>query len=243
MGRRSTSRSFAAMLRRIWERTDGKCHLCHVRVRLSSYGARGESDEWEVDHSNARARGGTTTDTTSTLLMPLATARSRIAQRVLSAVRTVKRALRSPETRRMRSAKATPPPEHFSVRHSALSSVVLRARCSLGRSALLRATTRGWSRNAVMLAAPRDRRSPEVRGGRHGGRGARQSTPMPLDGPRRTGRRRGVPRARCGRNVRTQSADVAPIRRRAPARRPAQLQPRTRRMVSSPPVGELPRIC
>ena len=44
------------MRRRIFDRTSGKCHICHVSMDYSSYGrAKG----WEVEHSNARAKGGT----------------------------------------------------------------------------------------------------------------------------------------------------------------------------------------
>ena len=46
-------------LRMIWKKTDCRCHLCWRRLRLSSYGLVDERDAWEIDHSNARANGGT----------------------------------------------------------------------------------------------------------------------------------------------------------------------------------------
>lgn len=45
----------------IFERTSGKCHLCHVRVARKNYGVVGARGAWHVDHSVARARGGTDT--------------------------------------------------------------------------------------------------------------------------------------------------------------------------------------
>lgn len=43
----------------IFERTDGRCHLCFVRLAFSNYGRFGERGAWEVEHSNPRANGGT----------------------------------------------------------------------------------------------------------------------------------------------------------------------------------------
>ncbi|MBX6771174.1 MAG: HNH endonuclease [Chloroflexi bacterium] len=40
-------------LERIFDATDGRCHLCRRRLYLHDYGRT-----WEVDHSLARARGG-----------------------------------------------------------------------------------------------------------------------------------------------------------------------------------------
>lgn len=43
----------------IYDRTSGKCHLCHkklARVNYADFGARGA---WEVEHSVPKARGGT----------------------------------------------------------------------------------------------------------------------------------------------------------------------------------------
>src|SRR6266487_3114039 len=46
-------------LRRIYDRTSGYCHLCGKKLALSNYGRLGDKGAWEVEHSNARARGGT----------------------------------------------------------------------------------------------------------------------------------------------------------------------------------------
>ena len=45
----------AEKLRLIFDRTSGKCHICHGALEFSSYG---KDDEWEVEHSNPRANGG-----------------------------------------------------------------------------------------------------------------------------------------------------------------------------------------
>jgi len=39
--------------RKIFESTDGRCHLCWQPLRFERYG-----QEWEIDHSRAVARGG-----------------------------------------------------------------------------------------------------------------------------------------------------------------------------------------
>jgi len=46
-------------LRSIYNRTCGNCHLCHRKMYLTNYGKFGERGAWEVEHSVARARGGT----------------------------------------------------------------------------------------------------------------------------------------------------------------------------------------
>jgi len=48
-----------AELRAIYDRTTGKCHLCAKKLAFTNYGAFGEKGAWEVEHSNARAVGGT----------------------------------------------------------------------------------------------------------------------------------------------------------------------------------------
>lgn len=45
-------------LRRVYDRTSGKCHLCHKKVAFKNYGQHGSRGAWEVDHSRARANGG-----------------------------------------------------------------------------------------------------------------------------------------------------------------------------------------
>jgi hypothetical protein len=43
----------------IYDRTSGKCHICHKKLSRSNYAKFGERGAWEVEHSNARANGGT----------------------------------------------------------------------------------------------------------------------------------------------------------------------------------------
>ena len=45
--------------RDIFERTRGKCHICHKQLSFSNYGRYGDRGAWHVDHSVAIARGGT----------------------------------------------------------------------------------------------------------------------------------------------------------------------------------------
>jgi len=42
----------------IFDRSGGDCHLCGKRLAFRNYGCRGAKAAWEVDHSNARANGG-----------------------------------------------------------------------------------------------------------------------------------------------------------------------------------------
>lgn len=46
-------------LRRIYDRTDGRCHICGKKLRLTNYSLLASSGTWEVEHSQPRARGGT----------------------------------------------------------------------------------------------------------------------------------------------------------------------------------------
>ncbi len=56
MGRRSFTDDD---LEYIHDKTGGRCHLCRRTLAFSNYGRFGERGCWEVDHSNARANGGT----------------------------------------------------------------------------------------------------------------------------------------------------------------------------------------
>lgn len=38
---------------RIFDSTDGRCHICRKHLDFDRYG-----DQWEIDHSQARAKGG-----------------------------------------------------------------------------------------------------------------------------------------------------------------------------------------
>lgn len=46
-------------LEAIFDKTDGDCHICRKRLAFSNYGQFGRRGAWEVEHSNARANGGT----------------------------------------------------------------------------------------------------------------------------------------------------------------------------------------
>jgi 5-methylcytosine-specific restriction endonuclease McrA len=46
-------------LERIFQRTDGHCHICRAKLHLSRYGQMDKSGAWEVEHSVPRAKGGT----------------------------------------------------------------------------------------------------------------------------------------------------------------------------------------
>src|SRR5262245_38060038 len=46
-------------LNSIYDRTDGKCHLCWKRLAFINYGISGAKGAWHVEHSVPKARGGT----------------------------------------------------------------------------------------------------------------------------------------------------------------------------------------
>lgn len=43
----------------IYEKTDGRCHLCRKAISFKNYGSLRTRGAWEVDHSRPKARGGT----------------------------------------------------------------------------------------------------------------------------------------------------------------------------------------
>jgi hypothetical protein len=49
----------AEVLEHVFDRTDGRCHICYRRVAWKNYGILGARGAWEVDHSVPRAYGGT----------------------------------------------------------------------------------------------------------------------------------------------------------------------------------------
>lgn len=49
----------ATTLERIYDRTEGRCHLCRKKLSLCNFGLFGRRGAWEVEHSTARANGGT----------------------------------------------------------------------------------------------------------------------------------------------------------------------------------------
>lgn len=46
-------------LERIFSRTNGCCHICHVQLSFSNYSESGRRGAWEVEHGVPRAKGGT----------------------------------------------------------------------------------------------------------------------------------------------------------------------------------------
>ncbi len=45
-------------LRRIYDRTNGRCHICRKKLSLANYAQPNERGAWEIEHSRARALGG-----------------------------------------------------------------------------------------------------------------------------------------------------------------------------------------
>jgi 5-methylcytosine-specific restriction endonuclease McrA len=43
----------------IYDRTSGYCHICHRKLAFCNYAIQGAKGAWEVEHSCARANGGT----------------------------------------------------------------------------------------------------------------------------------------------------------------------------------------
>jgi len=46
-------------LNRIYEKTNGKCHICRKKLAHGNYGVAGTRGAWEVEHSKPRSNGGT----------------------------------------------------------------------------------------------------------------------------------------------------------------------------------------
>lgn len=42
----------------IYDRTAGRCHICRKQLARRNYGKHGTRGAWEIEHSVARARGG-----------------------------------------------------------------------------------------------------------------------------------------------------------------------------------------
>ena len=45
-------------LSRIYDKTNGYCHLCHRKLSYSNYGKHGKKGCWHVEHSIAKYNGG-----------------------------------------------------------------------------------------------------------------------------------------------------------------------------------------
>lgn len=46
-------------LNKVFDKTRGKCHLCHKQLAFSNYGKVGAKGAWEIEHSKPRSKGGT----------------------------------------------------------------------------------------------------------------------------------------------------------------------------------------
>lgn len=46
-------------LNKIYNKTDGGCHICGKKLCLSNYSAKDKRGNWEVEHSKPKAVGGT----------------------------------------------------------------------------------------------------------------------------------------------------------------------------------------
>ena len=46
-------------LEKIFNRSSGKCHICHGRLEISKHGKQSKEGGWHVEHSVPRAIGGT----------------------------------------------------------------------------------------------------------------------------------------------------------------------------------------
>ncbi|MCB9194855.1 MAG: HNH endonuclease [Flavobacteriales bacterium] len=46
-------------LRKIYDKTDGYCHICHKKLAFSNHGITGAKGAWHIEHSVPKAKGGT----------------------------------------------------------------------------------------------------------------------------------------------------------------------------------------
>jgi 5-methylcytosine-specific restriction endonuclease McrA len=47
-----------ATLKRVFDRSSGKCHICHKQLAFKNYNQPSARGAWHVEHSKPRARGG-----------------------------------------------------------------------------------------------------------------------------------------------------------------------------------------
>lgn len=47
------------MLNKIYDKTCGKCHLCHKKLAFKNYASHGNKGSWEIEHSKPKSKGGT----------------------------------------------------------------------------------------------------------------------------------------------------------------------------------------
>lgn len=46
-------------LEKVYSKTDGYCHICHKKLSFANYGKYGAKGAWHIEHSIAKANGGT----------------------------------------------------------------------------------------------------------------------------------------------------------------------------------------
>lgn len=46
-------------LNKIYDKTSGKCHLCHKKLSFKNYASLGNKGCWEIEHSKPKSKGGT----------------------------------------------------------------------------------------------------------------------------------------------------------------------------------------
>ncbi len=47
------------LLKKIFAKTDGRCHICHRKLSFQNYGKQGATGSWHKEHSVPKAKGGT----------------------------------------------------------------------------------------------------------------------------------------------------------------------------------------
>jgi 5-methylcytosine-specific restriction endonuclease McrA len=47
------------LLRKIYDKTDGYCHVCHRKLSFQNHGNQGSKGAWHIEHSVPKAKGGT----------------------------------------------------------------------------------------------------------------------------------------------------------------------------------------
>lgn len=86
----------------IYDRTDGYCHLCGKKLAFKNYGVFGARGAWEVEHSVARALGGT--DRLNNLYAACISCNRSKGRRATRAIRALYGRTRAPLSRRRKEA-------------------------------------------------------------------------------------------------------------------------------------------
>lgn len=97
------------ILDRIYDRTDGYCHICGKKVSYVNYARYGSRGAWEVEHSVPKAQGGT--DHLNNLYPACVSCNRRKAARSTRAARSAHDRSRAPYSKRkkeqIRNSNAT----------------------------------------------------------------------------------------------------------------------------------------